>query len=311
MKKRLLGQTGIKVSEVGFGAWQLGNKRDWGEMSDNEAVNLVDEAMENGCNLFDTAPNYGLGKSELLLGKALKGKRNQVVLNSKCGHSATDEHSFEPEKLIESVEGSLQRLNTDYLDSLLLHNPPFESLNDQSPQFEVLKKLKQQGKIRAYGASVDTGKDVEQILANTDSEIIEVMFNVLYQEPLEAMKQARKKGVGLIVKVPLDSGWLTGKYNADSTFSGIRSRWTSETIKQRSDLVNKVRELIGPDASMVEQSLQYILSFADVSSVIPGARNSQQLKQNLSASNEKMSLDLQQALRSLWVNEIKATSFPW
>ncbi|MCP4294401.1 MAG: aldo/keto reductase, partial [Proteobacteria bacterium] len=132
-------------------------------MSDKEAVDLVNEAMDKGCNLFDTAPNYGLGKSETLLGRALKGKRDQVVISSKCGQSADDVQSFEPEKLIKSVEGSLKRLNTDYLDSLILQNPPFDCLKDQSPQLEMLRKLKQQGKIRAYGASFDTGREVEQI----------------------------------------------------------------------------------------------------------------------------------------------------
>ncbi|MCC5894188.1 MAG: aldo/keto reductase [Alkalibacterium sp.] len=311
MKKRSLGQTGIEVSEVGFGAWQLGNEKDWGKMEDKAAIELVNEAIDKGCNLFDTAPNYGLGSSEDLLGRALKGKRDQVVINSKCGHQSNDVQSFDPEDLIKSVEGSLKRLNTDYLDSLLLHNPPFESLDNQSPQFEALKQLKQQGKIRAYGASVDTGKEVEQILTHTDSEVIEVMFNILYQEPLDAMKKAHEQGVGLIVKVPLDSGWLTGKYDGNSSFTGIRSRWSSEDIKQRGKLVRQVRDIIGPDTSMVKASLQYILSFSEVSSVIPGARNSQQLNQNLSASDEVLSNDLQQALRALWVNGIKGTDFPW
>lgn len=280
-------------------------------MSDKEAVDLVNEAMDKGCNLFDTAPNYGLGKSETLLGRALKGKRDQVVISSKCGHSADDDQSFEPEKLIKSVEGSLKRLNTDYLDSLILHNPPFDCLNDQSPQLEMLRKLKQQGKIRAYGASVDTGREVEQIVNHTDSDVIEVMFNVLYQEPLEAMRKAHDIGIGLIVKVPLDSGWLTGKYDENSIFSGVRKRWSRDDIRQRYYLVNKVQELIGPDASMVKASLQYILSFSEVSTIIPGARNSHQLNQNLSASNEKLSDDIRHALRVIWIEEIQGKHFLW
>ena len=311
MKKRMMGNTGIEVSEVGFGAWQLGNESDWGSMADEEAIALVHEALDAGCNFFDTAPNYGLGKSEELLGKALKGKRDQVVISSKCGHHTDDVQSFEPERLLESVEGSLKRLNTDYLDSLLLHNPPLSALDQNSPQFKVLEKLKKEGKIRAYGASVDSGKEINQILDNTDSQIIEVMFNAFYQEPLEAMSRAYHEGVGLIVKVPLDSGWLTGKYGADSTFTGIRSRWSKEDIQFRSKLVEKVREIIGDDQSMVTIALQYILSYKEVSTVIPGARNSQQLEHNLSASKDLLSKDMKQALRGLWIEEIKGKSLPW
>ncbi|MFO8070127.1 MAG: aldo/keto reductase [Alkalibacterium sp.] len=311
MKKRMMGNTGIEVSEIGFGAWQLGNESDWGKMADEEAIGLVHEALDAGCNFFDTAPNYGFGKSEELLGKALKGKRDQVVISSKCGHHTDDVQSFEPEKLLESVEGSLKRLNTDYLDSLLLHNPPFSALDQHSPQFQMLEKLKKQGKIRAYGASVDTAKEINELLDKTDSQIIEVMFNAFYQEPLPAMKRAYDEGVGLIVKVPLDSGWLTGKYDADSTFTGIRSRWSKEDIQFRSVLVEKVRRIIGDDQSMVKIALQYILSFKEVSTVIPGAKNSQQLQQNLAASKDLLSEDMMQALRGLWIEEIKGKSLPW
>ncbi|WP_423188444.1 aldo/keto reductase [Alkalibacterium sp. f15] len=311
MKKRMMGNTGIEVSEVGFGAWQLGNETDWGKMADEDAIGLVHEALEAGCNFFDTAPNYGFGKSEELLGKALKGRRDQVVISSKCGHHTDDVQSFEPEKLLESVEGSLKRLNTDYLDSLLLHNPPFSALDQHSPQFEMLEKLKKQGKIRAYGASVDTAKEINALLDKTNSQIIEVMFNAFYQEPLPAMKRAYDEGVGLIVKVPLDSGWLTGKYDANTTFTGIRSRWSKEDIKKRAELVDKVRGIIGEDESMVKVALQYILSFKEISTVIPGAKNSQQLQQNLSASKELLSEDMMQALRGLWIEEIKGKSLPW
>lgn len=311
MNKRPLGKTGMEVSEVGFGAWQIGNLKDWGNMTDNEAVKLIHEAMDAGCNFFDTAPNYGLGKSETLLGEAFKGKRDQVIINSKCGHQADDQQSFNPADLVKSVEGSLKRLQTDYIDSLILHNPPFEALQGDSPQFDVLRKLKKEGKIKTYGASVDTGKEVSQIIQATDSEVIEVMFNIFHQEPLEAMKRAHDKGVGLIVKVPLDSGWLSGKYNENSSFSGIRSRWSQEDIERRSELVQKVRTVIGKDQSMVKASLQYILSFSEVSTVIPGVRNTQQLDQNLSAAKEKLSPVMKDELRQLWEKDIQNNPLPW
>ncbi|WP_322419701.1 aldo/keto reductase [Jeotgalibacillus haloalkalitolerans] len=311
MKQRSLGNTGIQVSEIGFGAWQLGNEKDWGSMTDAAAIHLVSEALDTGCNFFDTAPNYGSGKSEELLGKAFKGKREQVVISSKCGHHQNGEQSFEPEKLIESVEGSLQRLQTDYLDSLLLHNPPFESLNGNSPQFEVLEKLKEQGKIRAYGASVDTGREMNELLNNTDSQVIEVMFNIFHQEPAAAIKAAERKGTGVIAKVPLDSGWLTGKYDTGSRFSGIRSRWSVEEIEQRGRLVEQVRSMIGNDIPMARAALQFILSHEEVSTVIPGAKDIQQFNENRSASEGSLSENIINQLREMWHEDIQDVNLPW
>lgn len=311
MKQRSLGNTGIHVSEIGFGAWQLGNAKDWGSMTDDAAIHLVKEAVEAGCNFFDTAPNYGSGKSEELLGKAFKGNREHVVISSKCGHHQNGEQSFEPATLIESVEGSLQRLQTDYLDSLLLHNPPFSSLNGNSPQFEVLEKLKEQGKIRAYGASVDTGKEMNELLEKTDSQVIEVMFNIFHQEPAEAIASAADKGVGVIIKVPLDSGWLTGKYDTESRFSGIRSRWSAEDIARRGKLVERVRRILGNDRSMSQAALQFILSHAGVSTVIPGAKDIQQFNGNRAASVDSLPKETINELKSFWTEEIRNAGVPW
>ena len=189
------------------------------------------------------------------------------------------EQNFEPEKLMSSVEDSLRRLHTDYLDSLLLHNPPFSTLNGNSPQFEVLEKLKKQGKIRAYGASVDTGVEMDELLNKTDSQVIEVMFNLFHQEPAAAIQSAERQGVGVITKVPLDSGWLTGKYDRNSRFSGIRSRWSAEEIERRGRLVEQVRRILGNDISMAQAALQFILSYQEVSTIIPGAKDIQQFNQ--------------------------------
>ncbi|MGP4069127.1 aldo/keto reductase [Halobacillus sp. B29] len=311
MKTRSLGNTGIQVSEVGFGAWQLGNEKDWGKMSDNEAIDLVKAAKDSGCNFFDTAPNYGAGKSEELLGQALKGKRDQVVISSKCGHHPNDEQNFDPERLIASVEDSLRRLQTDYLDSLLLHNPPFSSLHGNSPQFEVLQKLKDEGKIRAFGASVDTGKEMAELLNQTESQVIEVMFNLFHQEPADAMSSAHEQGVGVITKVPLDSGWLTGKYDANSTFSGIRSRWSAEEIERRGTLVEQVRRIVGNDYSMVQAALRFILSYREVSVIIPGAKNISQLNHNLSASEGVLPMQMVKELKDFWEEEIKDSRLTW
>ena len=127
---------------VGFGAWQLGNATDFGPMDEAAAVRLVHAALDAGCNYFDTAPNYGRGTSETLLGKALLGRRAEVVISSKVGHQADGRTDYAADKIAPSVEGSLRRLRTDTIDILLLHNPPFECLSGGSPQFAALEKLR-------------------------------------------------------------------------------------------------------------------------------------------------------------------------
>ncbi len=233
------------------------------------------------------------------------------MISSKCGHHSNGEQNFEPKQLLVSVENSLHRLQTDYLDCLLLHNPPFSTLTSESPQFELLERLKTKGKIRAFGASVDTGKEMRELLDCTNSQVIEVMFNMFHQEPAMAMKSAHQQGVGIIAKVPLDSGWLTGKYNRHSTFSGIRDRWSGEDIEKRATLVENVRRILGQDPSMVQAALQYILSYEEISTTIPGAKNSKQLQHNISASEGELPMNDLEEIRILWEDEIKNAKLSW
>jgi aryl-alcohol dehydrogenase-like predicted oxidoreductase len=311
MKKRPYGTTGKLVSEIGFGAWQLGNVGDWGTMSDEEAIKLVQAALGSGVNFFDTAPGYGLGKSEELLGRALKGRRDEVVINTKFGHHSNGSHDFSADRIREAVEGSLRRLQTDYLDSILLHNPSFELLNGSQPQYEVLEQLKAEGKILAYGASVDSSREMFEVINNSNSGIMEVMFNIFYQETAAAFKKAQEKNIGLIIKVPLDSGWLSGKYNEGSKFQGIRSRWSAETIKKRSEWLKEVDFITDDKTSMIQAALRFILSYEEVATVIPGTKNLEQLKENVSAAEEAMPKEYVQKLNEIWESEIKNSKFEW
>lgn len=311
MNTRPYGSTGKFVSEIGFGAWQLGNKSDWGTMSDKEAINLVEAAIDSGVNFFDTAPGYGLGKSEELLGRALKGRRSEVVINTKFGHHSNGKEDFSAGRIREAVEASLRRLQTDYLDSILLHNPPFELLNGKQSQYEVLEKLKAEGKILAYGVSVDSSREMLEVINNTNSGIIEVMFNVFYQETAAAFKKAKEKNIGLIIKVPLDSGWLSGKYNAESKFQGIRRRWSEETIRQRAEWLKKISFITDGKTTMIQAALRFILAYNEVTTVIPGARNLEQLRENVSASDEIMPKEYVERLKRLWEEEIKNSKFEW
>ncbi|MGG3562770.1 aldo/keto reductase [Neobacillus rhizosphaerae] len=311
MNYRQLGSTGIVVSEIGFGAWQLGNQLDWGEMGDNQAVRLVHEALDSGCNFFDTAPNYGRGNSEKLLGKALSGRRNQAVINTKFGHHSDGSLNFDPKFIRSTLEASLKRLNTEYVDSLLLHNPDFECLKGNTGHFDELEKLKQEGKIRAYGASVDSSREMFEIMDSTNSKVIEVMFNIFHQEAKKAFQQAGENGLGLIIKVPLDSGWLSGKYDKDSVFTDIRSRWDVEQLTKRASLLPKLRDVLEPEESMAQAALRFILSFQQISSVIPGVKNIQQLNMNVSAVEKQMKQEQVEELEKLWEEEIAGSPLNW
>ena len=161
-----------------------------------------------------------------------------------------------PEKVValnirESLEGSLKRLQVDYVDSLIIHNPPSEYFDgNKNDHYEILEKLIEEGKIKAYGASIDTYEDMKLLMETTNSKVIEAFFNIFHQDTLRGFEMAKNKEVGIIVKIPLDSGWLTGKYNAESRFNDIRSRWSKEDIETRADLVNKVKSIIGIHGSM-------------------------------------------------------------
>jgi aryl-alcohol dehydrogenase-like predicted oxidoreductase len=311
MNKRPLGNTGIMVSEIGFGAWQLGNKKDWSLMSDNEAIALVHQAIDMGCNFFDTAPNYGMGSSETILGKALKGRRQNVVISTKFGHFADDSTDFDFKKLRPSVENSLKLLHTDYVDSVLLHNPPFELFHGKNPHYQEMEQLKKEGKIRAYGASVDWSKEMMEIINTTDCQVMEVLFNIFHQEPASVFSKAKEKGIGLIIKVPLDSGWLSGKYNSKSNFQGIRSRWSADIIKRRSSLVDQIRFITHDGSSMTQAALRFILAYPEVSTVIPGPKTADQLIENLSSGDKRMPEETVRKLCGIWEKELKDNPLPW
>ncbi len=310
MKYRRYGTTGKQVSEIGFGAWQLGNKQDWAGMEDDEAIRLVHEALDLGVNFFDTAPNYGQGKSEVLLGKALERKRDKAVINTKFGHSpeGTD---YSASQIRNSVERSLMRLQTDYLDSVLIHNPPFDYLDGKYGHYQVLEDLKAEGKILAYGVSVDSSREMLEALEHSRLGVMEVMFNIFYQETAQAFQAAKEKDVALIIKVPLDSGWLSGKYDENSSFSGVRSRWSPEVIQTRAKLVEQIRFLEDEQTTMTMAALRFILAYPEVTTVIPGVRSSAQLRENVAASDAVLPDESLRKLQELWERDIRFKSLGW
>jgi aryl-alcohol dehydrogenase-like predicted oxidoreductase len=313
MKLRPFGDTDMNVSEIGLGAWQLANP-DWGVSDRNEALKIVHKSLEAGCNFFDTAPGYGGGRSEELVGEGLKSVRKNVIICTKFSHYSEDgTRDFDAENVRPVLEGSFRRLQTDYVDILLLHNPPRELMdgNVSADLYAELEELKAEGKIREYGVSLDWREEVELVVDTTKSKAQEVFFNALYQEPLPAFQKAQNHGVGLIIKVPLDSGWLSGRYRNGHHFDDVRSRWPPEVVARRSDLVEEFAALVPEGTSMAHAALQFVLAQPQVSTVIPGAKTVEQALDNFAAADKRLSPEVVQSMYDLWEREIQADPLPW
>lgn len=303
----------VLVSEIGLGAWQLGNHSGWQPVSEMGAVQLVEKSLEYGINFFDTAPNYGKGTGEERLGKALKGvDRSKIVINTKFGHTDLGKTNYEAGYIRESLEGSLKRLQVDYVDSLIIHSPPSQYLDgNKNDHYGILERLIEEGKIKAYGASLDTSDDMKLLMNTTSAKVIEAFFNILHQDASNAFEMAKEKEVGIIVKIPLDSGWLSGKYNAESTFQDIRKRWSRQDIHNRARLVNQVKELIGVNRNLAQSALSFCLSYDAVTTVIPGSVNIAQLTSNVESINTPISKELVEKLEDFYLNEVKPIHLPW
>jgi aryl-alcohol dehydrogenase-like predicted oxidoreductase len=301
------------VSEIGLGAWQLGINSGWKGLSEKKAIVLVKKSMDFGVNFFDTAPNYGHGTSEERLGKAFKGiDRDKIVINTKFGHTDTGKINYQSNYIRESLEGSLRRLQVDYVDSIIIHNPPFEYLDGhKNDHYEILEELLEEGKIRAYGASLDTYDEMKLLMETTNAEVIEAFFNILHQDASRAFELAKTKGVGIIVKIPLDSGWLTGKYNAESTFNDIRSRWTKEDIKTRALLIEKIKSITGDEHVLSQAAIGFCLAYDAVSTVIPGNISLEQLKSNIQSIEKPLPKEIIKKLELFYKTQVKELHLPW
>ena len=313
MKYKKYIKDAINVSEIGLGAWQLGQNSGWKSMTETDAVALVHKSLDFGINFFDTAPNYGHGTAEERLGKALKGvDRSKIVINTKFGHTHTGTLNFSSNYIRESLEGSLKRLRLDYVDSLIIHSPPSEYFDgNKNDHYEILDKLTEEGKIRAYGASLDTYDDMKLLMDTTNSKVMEVFFNIFHQDTLCGFEQAQKDEVGIIVKIPLDSGWLTGKYNSESSFNDIRSRWPKADIETRAKLVNKVKFIFGTEENLAQKAIAFCLAYDAVSTVIPGNVSIEQLTSNVQSADVSISHSLLEELEKLYQTEIKKQKLPW
>lgn len=293
MKYRTLGKTGLKVSEVGFGAWAIGGNdhgNSYGPTDDNVSTAAVERAFDLGCNFYDTADVYGHGHSEELLGRALKGHRNDVIIATKVGgdfYHDPPRMNFNPEYLEFAAAKSCERLQTDYIDLYQLHNPPIQLLKN-GKIFEGLEKLKDSGRIRHYGVSIHDPQEGLLSIKYGKPAAIQVVFNLLRQEAKNQLFQAaREQNVAIIAREPLSNGFLTGKFSIDSTFpSGdIRSNFPRNYLSGLTRAAEQLKLLESKTRTLAQASIRFALDHKDVSTVIPGAKTPEQAEENVRASD--------------------------
>jgi aryl-alcohol dehydrogenase-like predicted oxidoreductase len=312
MHYRSLGNTGIKVSEIGFGGWAIGGASEasgtpfgWGRTNDDESLAAIRRARDLGVTFFDTADSYGFGRSESLLGIVLSRARQNVVIATKVGVTRSSEgvlrKDFSRQHIFHAVDGSLKRLRTDYIDLYQVHNPTIEELGREEIQ-EAMARLQEIGKVRYWGVSVTTVAEGTEIINRNWGNALQVLYNVLNQEPAqELFPLAKEKGYGIIARVPLASGLLTGKFRPDSKFAvdDVRQNFlTTRRLEEATERVDEMKSIVGgASRSLAEAALQFILADDAVSTTIPGARNVRQIETNVGASDARLPADVVDRLR--------------
>lgn len=296
MNYRKFGKTDLLVSEIGFGAWAIGGNAmvgstpiGWGPADDKTSVEAIRKSLDCGITFFDTADFYGLGHSEELLGKELSGNR-EAVLATKVGHRVINEsihQDYSRDYIIKACEQSLRRLKRDTIDLYQLHSARLQHFENEQC-VEALELLKQQGKIRYWGLSLNTfspAPEADYLMERKQGSGFQLVFNLISQLALPVMEKAQMNGYGVIARMPLQFGLLTGKFSSDTEFAkdDHRSfRLTKEIIRRSNDILDKkvwpLCEKYG--VSKTTLALSYILSFDCVSTVIPGIRTAQHAADN-------------------------------
>jgi aryl-alcohol dehydrogenase-like predicted oxidoreductase len=290
----------LQISEVGFGAWAIGGPAKlgdveigWGEVDDALSLRAIEAAYDAGVTFFDTADAYGAGRSEVLIGKALNPKRDRVVIATKAGNRTTADgqwvKDFSKSWILEAIDASLTRLGMDYVDLYQLHSGT-DTAQYRDETFEALEALKTAGKIRFYGISVGPCAHGPWVVRNTPADSIQVVYNMLEREPeTELLPMAQEKGIGIIARVPLASGFLTGKFTPETRFApnDHRSRtYPPEKIRTMVTQIGKLDFLTeGQGTTLAQAALQYCLAHPAVSAVIPGAKTPEQARANAAASD--------------------------
>ena len=299
MQYRKLGRTGWNVSAVSFGAWAIG--ADWGTVNDKDSLAALHRAIDLGVNFIDTADVYGDGRSERLVAQLRRDRREKIYIATKAGRrlSPHTADGYNRRNLTRFVERSLKNLKTDALDLLQLHCPPVE-VYYRPEVFGVLDDLVTQGKLRNYGVSVEKVEEALKAIEYPNVKTVQIIFNIFRQRPSELFfEQAKKRDVGILARVPLASGLLTGKmkrntrfestdhrkfnrhgesFDRGETFSGVDYRTGLEAVEE-------LKRLVPPAMTLTQFALRWILMFDAVTCAIPGAKTPAQAEENFGAAD--------------------------
>ena len=320
MKLRSFNHTGQEVSEVGLGCWQLGGS-DWGALDDDKAFAILHAAADGGINFLDTADVYGDGRSETLIGKFLKDRSDAFFVATKLGRSA----QLYPDKYTEAAvrqatEASLTRLGVEALDLTQLHCIPLEVMR-QGDVFEWLRTLRDEGKIKSFGASVESMEEALLCLEQEGLASLQIIFNLFRQKPVPVLfPKAKAKNVAIIVRLPLASGLLSGKmtkatqfsendhrtYNRDGQKFNVGETFAGLPFEEGVDLAEALKaEYLPPGMTLAETSQRWILDHEEVTVVIPGASRPEQAADNAKISSlPPLSADLHARLRDFYEQRV-------
>ena len=283
MHYRELGKTGVRISEVGLGCNRLGQSY----ATDDHWISLVRRAADLGVTVFDTAEAYGWGQSEEILGKALGNRDDVLVATKMCRVQETGEQDYSAARMMETVEGSLQRLQRDVIDIYQLHSPRRASMA-RDDWAAGMQRLKEEGKIRFTAVAVSTEEDAMWLMAQDLVEVLQITYNIFHTAPQSGLFQmAEAKGVGLLCRMPLARGVLTGKFQpGDEVPEGHRALLDGDRMVENIRRAEDLRPLgESYEGGMTRLALQFSLTPTAISAIIPGARTFAQLEENVAASN--------------------------
>ena len=299
MEYRDLGETGMRISEVSLGTWAFGGE--WGEVSDEDSYAALNRAVDLGVNFLDTADVYGDGRSERLIGRLLSERPNDEIFVATKAGRRLDPHTAEGynyENLSRFVERSLENLGVEALDLLQLHCPPTETYS-QDETFEALDRLQEAGKIKNYGVSVERVEEARMALSYPGVTTVQIIFNIFRQKPIqEFFPLAEERNVGILARIPLASGLLSGKMSAERDFSPDDHRnfnregqafdrgetFAGVNFETGLRAADELKELVPEGYTLAQLALRWILMHPAVSCAIPGAKRPEQVEDNLAAA---------------------------
>jgi aryl-alcohol dehydrogenase-like predicted oxidoreductase len=320
MRYRPLGRTGWKVSEVSFGAWAIGGS--WGSVDDSESRAALEKAIDCGVNFIDTADVYGMGRSERLIGQLKRDHKEEIVVATKAGRrlSPHTADGYNEKNLTAFIEDSLRNLGTGCLDLVQLHCPPTD-VYYRPELFGFLDRLREAGKIRYYSVSVERVEEALKAIEYPNVQSVQIIFNCFRQRPAALFfEQAAKKQVGILARVPLASGVLTGKLSHESQFADddhrnfnrhgeafdVGETFSGVDYDTALEAVEEIRSLLPPGVSMAQFALRWILMFDAVTCAIPGGKRPSQVADNCAASDlPELSEGAMSAIRDLYDSRIR------